>query len=469
VARDGSGNFTAGTITADLTGNAATATKLNSSRTFAVTGDVTGTINSDLTSGVSISTSIASGAIVNADVSSSAGIAGTKISPNFGSQDITTGGSLAGANLTTVSTRAADVVSVASYFNINGSTGDKNRFVLGCSSGIIRGIEIIAEKPGANNAHSLIFANSRGDSAPQEAARIDSSGRLLVGTSSAYTTSTGVTPQNQLAGLSNNACSSIIYNFQNDATTSNLTFAKSRGGSLGSQGLIADSDAIGNILFEASDGTQLRRAALISAAVDGTPGASDMPGRLVFSTTADGFPSPTERVRISSNGQLDTYSNSGSAAFVRTSAAAGTTQNIFVGNYGATSTANGTTSIAIRSNGNVVNTNNSYGSLSDIKLKENIVDANSQWDDLKALQVRNYNFKEGQTHTQIGLIAQEVELVSPGLVTESPDRDADGNDLGTVTKSVNYSVLYMKAVKALQEALERIEILETKVAVLESA
>jgi hypothetical protein len=54
-------------------------------------------------------------------------------------------------------------------------------------------------------------------------------------------------------------------------------------------------------------------------------------------------------------------------------------------------------------NGNVENTNNSYGALSDLKLKENIVDANSQWDDLKALQVRNYNFKEGQTHTQIGL------------------------------------------------------------------
>jgi hypothetical protein len=110
-------------------------------------------------------------------------------------------------------------------------------------------------------------------------------------------------------------------------------------------------------------------------------------------------------------------------------------------------------------------TNNSYGSLSDIKLKENIVDANSQWDDLKALQVRNYNFKEGQTHTQIGLVAQEVELVSPGLVSESPDRDEDGNDLGTVTKSVNYSVLYMKAVKALQEAMERIETLEGMVAV----
>jgi hypothetical protein len=125
------------------------------------------------------------------------------------------------------------------------------------------------------------------------------------------------------------------------------------------------------------------------------------------------------------------------------------------------------TAPTVLTNGNVQNTNNSYGAISDAKLKENIVDANSQWDDLKAIQVRNYNFKEGQTHTQLGVVAQEVELVSPGLVSESPDRDENGNDLGTVTKSVNYSVLYMKAVKALQEAMERIETLEAKVNALE--
>ena len=126
------------------------------------------------------------------------------------------------------------------------------------------------------------------------------------------------------------------------------------------------------------------------------------------------------------------------------------------------------TKLAIRDSGNVVNTNNSYGAISDAKLKENIVDASSQWDDIKDLRVRNYNFIEGQTHTQIGVIAQEVETVSPGLVSESPDLDDDGNDLGTVTKSVNYSVLYMKAVKALQEAMDRIETLEAKVAALEA-
>jgi hypothetical protein len=193
-----------------------------------------------------------------------------------------------------------------------------------------------------------------------------------------------------------------------------------------------------------------------------------MPGRLVFSTTADGASTPTERMRIDSGGTHQMYGMN-DTLFSRTNRGAGTSYVTFAGIHSSTGPGTGTPSCFIYSNGNIQNTNNSYGAISDIKLKENIVDANSQWDDLKALQVRNYNFKEGQTHTQIGLVAQEVELVSPGLVSESPDRDEDGNDLGTVTKSVNYSVLYMKAVKALQEAMERIETLEAKVAALESA
>ena len=120
--------------------------------------------------------------------------------------------------------------------------------------------------------------------------------------------------------------------------------------------------------------------------------------------------------------------------------------------------------IKINYNGNVTNANNSYGSLSDAKLKENIVDAASQWDDIKSLRVRNYNFKEEtgyQTNRQIGLIAQEAELISPGLVNDFPSTNNE------VTKTINYSILYMKAVKALQEAMDRIETLEAKVAALE--
>jgi hypothetical protein len=119
--------------------------------------------------------------------------------------------------------------------------------------------------------------------------------------------------------------------------------------------------------------------------------------------------------------------------------------------------------------GNCQNTNSSYGGTSDIRLKQDVIDASSQWDDIKNLRVRKYRFKNNpESYLQIGVIAQELEEVSPGLIEESVDRDREGNDLGTTTKSVKYSILYMKAVKALQEAMERIETLEAKVAALEA-
>ena len=225
---------------------------------------------------------------------------------------------------------------------------------------------------------------------------------------------------------------------------------------------IGNGHTFGSVYFAGWDTAALRVGASIRAAADGSIWTSgDCPSRLMFSVTADGASSPTERMRIRSNGDVGTF-GALDAILVASSGAAGVSANLILGKHSATSVFSGTTSFVVRTNGNVINTNNSYGSISDAKLKENVVDAGSQWSDLKALQVRKYNFKEGQTHTQIGLVAQEVELVSPGLVSESPDRDAEDNDLNTVTKSVNYSVLYMKAVKALQEAMERIETLEAR-------
>jgi hypothetical protein len=171
-----------------------------------------------------------------------------------------------------------------------------------------------------------------------------------------------------------------------------------------------------------------------------------------------------ERMRIASNGLMWTLAAS-HGHFILSAQGAGATYAFLNGRHSSTGFNTGTSSFWVYTNGNVTNTNNSYGAISDIKLKENIVDAGSQWDDFKAVRFRKYNFKEEtghETFTQLGVIAQELELVSPGLVTDSPDLDEDGNDLGTVTKSVNYSVLYMKAVKALQEAMDRIETLEQR-------
>ncbi len=123
-----------------------------------------------------------------------------------------------------------------------------------------------------------------------------------------------------------------------------------------------------------------------------------------------------------------------------------------------------TLKMVVEGDGDVKNANNSYGSTSDSKLKENIVDAKSQWDDIKAVKVRNFNLIGDSAKTKmLGVVAQEIETVSSGLVSESIDRDPKtGEDLGTTTKNVKYSILYMKAIKCLQEAQARIETLETE-------
>jgi hypothetical protein len=102
-------------------------------------------------------------------------------------------------------------------------------------------------------------------------------------------------------------------------------------------------------------------------------------------------------------------------------------------------------------NGNIVNVNNSYGTLSDVKLKENIVDATPKLDDVMRLKVRNFNLKSDPSHKQIGFVAQELEQVFPAMIDESPDLGEDGQELETKTKSVKTSVLVPILVKAIQE------------------
>jgi hypothetical protein len=122
----------------------------------------------------------------------------------------------------------------------------------------------------------------------------------------------------------------------------------------------------------------------------------------------------------------------------------------------------------IYSSGTVTNRTGTYNSFSDIKLKQDITDASSQWNDIKALRIVKYRLKDEVAAdpnypAYIGVIAQEVEQVSPGLIDNCVDKDS-----GEVTKSVKSSIIYMKAVKALQEAMARIETLEAQNAALET-
>ena len=137
----------------------------------------------------------------------------------------------------------------------------------------------------------------------------------------------------------------------------------------------------------------------------------------------------------------------------------------------------GTIKSEIEENGDFLSATNSYGGTSDERLKENIVAASSQWNDIKALQFKNYSMIEDELDApnRLGVMAQDLQasgmngLVKQIFQTDGDDNpvlDADGNQKEFL--SVKYSVLYMKAIKALQEAMERIETLETKVAALEA-
>ena len=147
----------------------------------------------------------------------------------------------------------------------------------------------------------------RFDTAGSERARIDSSGRLLVGTSSARanffnsTASAGI--QLEAAGDTNaiNRRLSVVYG-DSTAFGPYMILAKHRSSGLGGNTVVQSDDELGGITFQGSDGTEFVEAARIQGFVDGTPGANDMPGRLVFSTTADGASSPTERMRIVNDG-----------------------------------------------------------------------------------------------------------------------------------------------------------------------
>ena len=150
--------------------------------------------------------------------------------------------------------------------------------------------------------------------------------------------------------------------------------------------------------------------------------------------------------------------------------------------------------MTINASGDVANINNSYGAISDKKFKTNIVKASSQWNDIKNINLVNYQFKPSfgfGNSKHLGVVAQDLRAVCPTLVEikddvqkiSTPEFDDHGlpvfdefgnqkttqviQKTGTQTQSVKYSILYLKALGALQEAMSRIESLETKVNQLE--
>jgi hypothetical protein len=139
-----------------------------------------------------------------------------------------------------------------------------------------------------------------------ERMRIDSSGNVLVGTTTAASTQGGT--------LQVITAQAIRRNIAGSGGPA-LRMEKSRSASDGNYTIVQDGDTLGDIQWYGSDGVDFAQAAAIRGIVNGTPGSDDMPGALAFLTSADGSASPTERMRITSDGYLRMASGTGGIQF----------------------------------------------------------------------------------------------------------------------------------------------------------
>jgi hypothetical protein len=281
-----------------------------------------------------------------------------------------------------------------------------------------------------------------------------------------------------------------------------LTFGLSGSNTAGTNTLVASGDRMGVITFNGNDGTNFEEGARIEAQVDGTPGANDMPGRLVFSTTADGASSPTERMRIDNAGHVTIYKDasnlarlhlngpstrleysdsSGNLTFYTNSSPR--VQVVYTGGF-VPVTDNSQTLGTSGQRWTAVYAVNGTIQTSDLREKTDVATSSLGADFIKQLRPVSYKFKVGENvitkdedgetdivtprpgeRTHWGFVAQEVKEVV----------DAAGVDFGgwilTVkddpdsTQGLRYDQFIAPLTKALQEALEKIETLEGMVAV----
>lgn len=483
---------TSGTITVTPAAVAGTTaiTVPATSGTLVTTGD-TGTVTS---------TMVADGTLVNADINASAAIAGTKISPDFGSQNTTTTGtSTAASFIPSSSTAPTNGVYLPAANSVGIATNGSNRLhidstgkvgigttsfsaVSEISAAKLQGVGgVIVGNDGASGNGSGWIAFDSACTAPtsakpviyhrqnvglgvrsdyeisfeigsSDAVKIDSSRRLLLGTSSTSSTA-GLIVQG--AG---GAAPGIIRACYTTATPAN-------------------GDTFGYLVFGDSAHSD---AAWVAAARDGgTWSGSSKPTRLVFGTTPDSGSSPVERMRIGWDGNvlINTTTNlinenfklqvknSVVAAIFKNEPASATTETVCIWNSttagdsrfilfdteGGTGTARGNIDYN-RAAGQV-----RYNATSDQRLKSNIQDSNSAINLLSNIRVRSYTWTETGYKIDHGFIAQELYQAVPDAVRVG-DSGEEINDIWAVDNAKVVPLL----TKALQEALAKIETLEAR-------
>ena len=347
------------------------------------------------------------------------------------------------------------------------------------------------------------------ETAGSERVRVDSSGRTLINTSSSIATEPdvqGYTPALQVVHAPSSAGTNgvSINRFQaGNAFAPPLIFQKSKNDTIGSHTIVADNDELGDISFAGSDGAAFRTAARINVDVDGTPGSSDMPGRIQFSTTADGAATPTERLRIDSAGRVmigassavagadantrvqisqdvgtntsvlavENTASSGNLSCIRARLRNSAPDSIFSAFLSCDDSSAGSKAI-IRSNGGLANYSANNANLSDRNTKKDITLASDTWNSIKNWEIVNFRYKEqpDDADLNLGVIAQQIEEISPEMVTifQQAKEATETEPAREQRLGVREQQMQWMATKALQEAMARIETLETQNADLEA-
>jgi hypothetical protein len=288
-----------------------------------------------------------------------------------------------------------------------------------------------------------------------EVSRIDSSGRLLVGTSTASTATSAQYSRIQIVGHTGATEAPGRLVLRRNETSSNISI----------------NEQIGQIYFGDNEAGEY---ALIECASENTAGSSDYPGRLVFSTTADGAASPTERMRITNAGEvlIGTTTPVLNAAGLSTSATAAFASGLRLQDGGSvgwsgnpTIRNNNGSGYLICMNGTtggvgLLNGGTSWTSLSDESYKTNlkpITEASAKIRSLRSVTGRYID--DDESISRSFLIAQDVEAVLPEAVSTAENGK----------KLLSYTDTIPLLTAALKEALEKIETLEAKVAALEAS
>ena len=195
-----------------------------------------------------------------------------------------------------------DNVSIAGIVTVS-NTGD-NLLLLNSTSGPAK----IKFYENGNNRFNIETLNGSGGlmfydvPSGTERARIDASGRVLIGQTSSINGIFG-SPPPRFSVSTNQASPAIFATYSSNSYASRIDLLKSRNATVGSHTVVQDGDGLGEIYFGGSDGDQFHGGALIQAVVESGVCNDDMPANLRFYTNG-GATTVTERLRITSAGNV---------------------------------------------------------------------------------------------------------------------------------------------------------------------